>query len=143
MRKPTHGESKTRLYSIWGDMISRCNPGNRCSVGYGERGITVCDEWKRYENFAEWARNNGYDDTLTIERTDVNGNYEPSNCKWIPKNKQIRNRRNTIYVEYNGQKMSLADACEKAELPYMLVFNRIYKYKWPVKRALEIGAIRN
>lgn len=143
MGKTLHGESKTRLYSIWGDMLSRCNPSNKCSVGYGERGITVCDEWKKYENFAHWAKNNGYNDTLTIERINVNGNYEPSNCKWIPNSKQIRNRRNTIYVNYNGENISLAEACEKAELPYMLVFNRIYKYKWSVKRALEIGAIRN
>lgn len=134
----THGESHTRLHNIWLGMIGRCNPNTVNSVGYGSRGIKICDEWKDYITFANWARNNGYDDSLTIERIDVNGNYEPKNCKWIPLADQARNRRTTHYVTYKGERMSLAEACERANLPYKQVFERIVKRKWPVDEALSI-----
>lgn len=133
----THGESHTRLHNIWLGMIGRCNPETVMSKRYGKRGIKVCDEWHDYIKFAEWARNNGYADDLTIERIDVNGNYEPSNCTWITRPKQARNRRTTHYVTYNGREMSLAEACEIAGLPYKQVFERITKSKWPVEEALS------
>jgi hypothetical protein len=119
-------------------MNDRCNPNHADSKGYGKRGITICDDWKTYENFAEWARNNGYSDNLTIERIDVNGNYCPENCTWIPLAQQARNRRTTHWVEFNGRRMSLAEACEIAGLPYKQVFERIVKRHWEVEKALTV-----
>lgn len=135
-RTKRHGESHTRLHNIWCGIIERCTVGTNDAVRYGNRGIAVCEAWKRYEAFADWARSNGYNDSLTIERIDVNGNYCPENCKWIEHAKQARNRRTTHWVEYNGKKMSLAEACERANLPYKQVFERIAKYGWPVEKAL-------
>lgn len=134
----THGESHTRLHDIWCGINRRCNPKSTISERYGKRGITICEEWNDYEKFAEWARNNGYDDGLTIERIDVNGNYCPENCTWIPLRKQARNRRTTHWVNYDGRRMSLAEACELANLPYKQVFGRITKRHWSVEEALSL-----
>lgn len=127
-----HGESHTRLHNIWCDMHKRC----KHHPMYGGRGIKVCDEWFDYENFAKWARSNGYDDSLTIERIDVNGNYCPQNCKWISFAKQARNRTTTKLVNYRGREMSLAEAAEIAGIPYKLAHARLKK-GWSVDRALE------
>lgn len=90
-----------RLYSIWNAMVGRCYAkGNTSYERYGGRGISVCEEWKNdFLKFKEWAENSGYSDDLTIDRIDVNGNYEPSNCKWETPLKQSQNRRNTIIVQ--------------------------------------------
>lgn len=94
--KRTHGESRTRLYRTWKAMRRRCNdPNVRSYKDYGARGITVCDEWNDYLTFREWALQHGYNDTLSIERIDVNKGYCPENCCWIPMNEQSKNRRNT------------------------------------------------
>lgn len=78
-------------------MRGRClRPTNPKYYAYGERGISVCSEWDDFSVFKEWALANGYDDDLTIERDNVNGNYEPSNCRWIPANEQSINRRTSL-----------------------------------------------
>lgn len=95
----THGMSNDRLYHIWNGMKDRCKrPTSNAFKYYGERGITVCEEWLDFENFMSWAFSHGYDTDLTIERIDVNGNYEPQNCKWIPLSAQAMNTRKTHYI---------------------------------------------
>lgn len=84
-----------RLYRIWQSMKSRCcYEKNKCYSSYGGRGISVCDEWLRSFNaFAEWAITNGYEDHLSIDRIDVDGNYHPDNCRWITMAEQQKNKR--------------------------------------------------
>lgn len=83
-----------RLYNSWRAMKSRCsNPNNNRYYAYGGRGIAVCDEWKKFSAFEEWAISNGFRNDLTIDRIDPNGNYEPSNCRWISPESQAANKR--------------------------------------------------
>lgn len=94
-RNITHGMTHTRLYRIYKGMIGRCYyPCADRYNAYGGRGITVCDEWKNDRTkFFKWALENGYKENLTIERIDVNGNYEPSNCTWITMAEQYKNKQ--------------------------------------------------
>lgn len=135
--KRTHGESHTPLHNIWCGINNRCDPMHTHSEKYGKRGITVCEEWHSYEDFAKWARENGYKKGLTIERIDVNGNYCPENCTWIPQGQQARNRRTTHWVMYQGKRMSLAEACEIAGLPYKQVFWRMSRAGWSFEKAIS------
>lgn len=99
----THGLSKSRLYKIFSGMKYRCySPKSSRWKSYGGKGIIICDEWLNEENgflnFYNWAMSNGYDDTLTIDRKDVNGNYEPSNCRWVTRAEQSRNKSDNVYI---------------------------------------------
>jgi hypothetical protein len=99
----THNLSNTRIYSIWSGMIRRCEyPTNRIFKYYGAKGIKVCEEWHDTHKFIEWSNANGYTDTLTIDRIENKGNYEPSNCQWITKEahdkKSWEYRKRKLYV---------------------------------------------
>lgn len=106
--------SETKLYYIWCSMKARCY----CETAkeyrnYGGRGISVCSQWRTdFMSFCDWAMANGYQEGLSIERKDVNGNYEPDNCTWITRKEQTRNKRNTVRVEYNGEVRPLVEWCE-------------------------------
>lgn len=127
----THGMSKTRLYRVWMAMKTRCGViGHIGYKNYGERGITVCESWKNdFVCFKDWALNNGYQDGLTIDRIDVNGNYCPENCRWITNDEQQNNRRNNHIIEFDGEKYTLAQASKFFGIPQSTLWSRIKKGK--------------
>lgn len=92
-----HGASGHRLYTTWTNIKQRCyNRNSDDYVNYGGRGIKVCNEWlNSFESFYHWSLQNGYREDLTIDRIDVDGNYEPSNCRWATRTEQRHNRRDT------------------------------------------------
>ena len=105
----THGQSKSNLHVAWQHMKQRCsNPKNKKYCYYGGRGISVCPEWEDYEPFKEWAIKNGYKDGLTLDRIDVNGNYEPSNCRWVTWKVQQNNKRNNTIICASGERHTLS-----------------------------------
>lgn len=99
--------SEHRLYRTYISMHSRCElETNTAYKYYGERGISVCDKWSGKEgfyNFVKWAEENGWQENLTLDRINFNGNYEPSNCRWADNETQLNNKRNNIRVMYNGE----------------------------------------
>lgn len=128
-----HKASRTRLYNIWQNMKARCYNVNDSSYDrYGGRGIKIYSEWLLdFSNFQSWARENGYSDELSIERIDVNCDYEPSNCKWIPMVEQANNRRPTIWVEYEGKRLNLKQWATFHKLNYETVVGRYHRGKRP------------
>jgi hypothetical protein len=134
----THGLYHTRINNIWNGMIDRCRRvKNKNYKNYGGRGITVCEEWATdFMAFYNWAMNNGYSDELTIERNDVNGNYEPGNCKWITHSKQALNRRDNHFVTYNGVTKTIAEWAKDLNMNYNTLINRLNTYRWGIEKAL-------
>lgn len=130
-----HGLYGIRLHRIWGAMKRRCNYEKYPEYHmYGGRGIKVCAEWEEFLPFYEWAINNGYNDNLTLDRIDVNGNYEPKNCRFITNKEQANNRRSNIIIEYQGEKKTLKEWAELLDLNYKAVWKRI-KTGWTVEDA--------
>lgn len=108
--KIKHGAGYTRLYKIWKGMRSRCfNPNNKHYQYYGGRNITIVDEWQNFTNFQNWSLSNGYEDNLSIDRINVNGDYEPNNCRFITMAEQSKNKRNTIMITAFGETKCCAD----------------------------------
>lgn len=135
-----HALYKTTLYSIYSGMKRRCYSKNDPAYQfYGKKGIVLCDEWKTdFKTFFDWANVNGYQEGLTIERLNIYKNYEPSNCIFIPFEKQACNRTNTIWVTLNGKKMCLMEACKLLNLPYPLTRQRIRRDGWSIEKALYL-----
>ncbi len=109
----THGRSKTRLYRSWQGMHQRCgNPKDTQFPRYGARGISVNPCWDDFEPFALWAKANGYDAALEIDRIDVNAGYSPENCRWVTSRENSNNRRNTRQAIFFGKSMVYSEAAE-------------------------------
>lgn len=114
-KRPRHGfcrkNKRHRLYEIWRSMRQRCYyPKRKDYHAYGGRGIKVCDEWKNsFICFADWALNNGYSDTLTLDRINNDGDYCPENCRWATRREQDINRPNIMLVEYRGSIYTLVE----------------------------------
>lgn len=140
-----HGDSKRgpyyRLYRIWSGMKNRClSPTCSSYDRYGGRGIKVCDEWvESYLAFKTWAIANGYKNDLTIDRIDVDGNYEPDNCRWATYSEQNANQRprNGISYEYAGVSYSLDELVKISGLPRSCIYTRIHSFHWSVDEAIH------
>lgn len=117
----------TRLQHIYYHIKQRCYDKNRVAYKYyGERGIKMCDEWlENTHNFINWAFENGYKDELTIERINVNGDYEPNNCKWITLREQGYNKTNSRLYTINGETKCLSQWCNYYHIDYFVVRGRL------------------
>lgn len=131
-----HNGKKTRLYCIWKGMRQRCNnPKNHAYHHYGGRGITICKEWDSFEIFRDWALTNGYEDTLTIDRKDNNGNYEPSNCRWATQKEQMNNVSYNRRVEWNGEEHTVSEWSEITGISRGVIAARLNN-GWSIERTL-------
>jgi hypothetical protein len=138
-----HGKTKTRIYHIWRNMISRCTNLNAVNYErYGARGINVTSQWLKFDNFWNDMGKNyekhikkfGEKNT-TLERKDNNLGYSPENCIWTTLKKQARNKRNTRFIEFNGIKQPASFWAEKFGLDYHTFMTRLYN-NWPIEKAL-------
>lgn len=127
-----------RLYTIWKNLRQRCtNPNSISYKNYGARGITVCEEWNDYIVFKKWAFSNGYNDSLSIDRKDVNGNYCPENCKWSDDEEQANNKRNNVKYFVNGEYLTLPQVAKKYNISFGALRTRLQN-GWNIENAISI-----
>lgn len=136
----THGMSYSSEYTVWRGMIARCTyPSHKSFHRYGGRGITICDRWRN--SFENYFADMGPRPSLqhSIERRDTNGNYEPNNCYWATNKEQSRNRRSTLWIEFNGALTQVIDIYERTEhrVSYEVFRGRIKRLGWCVEDALS------
>ena len=129
-----HGMSKTSTYKSWEAMIQRCsNASLKSYKNYGGRGISVCDEWTKFEKF--YADMGIKPNGCSIDRIDVNGNYDQLNCRWSTMKQQNRNRRNNRLIEFNGETMCVNEWAESLGINKRTLLNRLTN-GWEIKKAL-------
>lgn len=140
-RRKKHGDSVSggefeRLYRIWHSMIKRCSLiTDKDYSNYGMRGISVCDEWRDYIIFKEWALSNGYADNLTIDRIDNDGNYCPANCRWTTYKEQRLNARPPI-SKTTGERTGIRQLARQYDIKYHTLLYRL-KRGWTLEKALN------
>lgn len=131
----SHGMCKSKEFSIWTSMKDRCcNPNNPRYKNYGGRGIIVCDSW--INSFKNFYSDMGDSKGLSIDRIDVNGNYELSNCRWSNAKTQARNRTNNIKFTYLNETLCASEWCEKIKMPSSTFFNRLDR-GWSIEKIIE------
>lgn len=138
----THGATGTLTHKRWRAMRARCmNPNADGYANYGGRGIVICERWDSFENFlADMGECPG--PAFTIERSDTDGNYEPSNCRWATKTEQARNTRANRMLTHDGLTLCVSEWAERIGLPSQTILNRL-RYGWSVERTLtETGDAR-
>ena len=126
----------SKIYKCWQHIKERCdNKNDKAYKNYGWRWIKYPDKWKKfiwfYEDMKDW-----YSDWLTIERINVDGNYSKENCCWITKQKQSENKRNTVYLEHNWERIKLLDLAKKYNIKYQLLYHRIYSYWLSIEESI-------
>lgn len=135
-----HGHSyrgkRTRTYSIWCAMRSRCNnPNVPCYSRYGGRGIVVCERWNT--DFIYFLEDMGEaPDGMSIDRIDNDKGYCPENCRWATTKEQSRNTRQNRFIEFNGKTQTLVDWSEELNIPYARLSRRLNALGWDDQKAL-------
>lgn len=125
------------LYWVWGAIIQRCtNPKTPQFKDYGGRGITVCERWKSFANFA--ADMGSRPAGKLLDRRDNDKGYDPDNCQWVTRQEQNSNRRNCIMVDCDGERVTLREYCRRKGLKYRPIVKRIQTRNWPVEMALSV-----
>lgn len=130
IRSATHRMKGTKIHTCWSNMLQRCR--DKTNKNYGGKGISVCDEWLKFENFHSWAKSSGYQDELTIERINNSLGYNPDNCTWATRKQQSRNR--TI-VNMAGPNKSFAEVAEENGVSTSVMNNRVSAGKWSHEKA--------
>ena len=125
-KRSKHGMCKTRLHRIWLHMKERCNnPNCKAYPDYGGRGINVCDSWSDdFQAFHDWAIANGYEDNLSIDRINTNGNYEPDNCRWATTEQQANNKRKSAFITLNGETHTMSEWANITGISYSTIRSR-------------------
>ena len=133
----------SRLYrSVWNKLFQRCyNPNSKDYPNYGARGIKVCDEWKTFWKFRDWAFAHGYDDTATygactLDRIDVNGDYEPENCRFVTLTEQCRNKQHNHQITYCGITQPISAWATETGISSSALYNR-FNRGWDPERAFS------
>ena len=134
------GLSHTRLDNIYKTMKSRCyTDTNNKYHRYGARGIKICDEWLNDKRtFFKWSLENGYDENLTIDRIDNDGDYCPENCRWVNNTVQANNKTTNVYVFYNGKTYTMAEFCRAFNLKYKMFHSKYRKHGMNLLEAMEV-----
>lgn len=132
-----HNMCETPLYYVWQAMKQRCyNPNNPRYNVYGANGIKVCEDWKNnFISFMEWALESGYEIDLTIDRIDVKGDYCPENCRWITNQEQQNNTTRNVFIEFNGEKLTISQWARKLNIDRATLNNRLKK-GWSIEKSL-------
>lgn len=135
-----HGLHKHPLYIKWKGMRRRCfTKTDSAYPRYGGKGITICDEWMEFSVFFDWCLSNGWKPGLTIDRIDNDKGYSPDNCRFATGTEQVRNRKKTVYLEYEGEKKPLTEWCEMFGLNKKTVYNRFHNYGWTDVKEILFG----
>jgi hypothetical protein len=137
-RSKAHGWTGTRLHNCWKHIIQRCSDFRTEGwYDYGGRGITVCEEWKDFVTFKDWALANGFREDLQIDRIDNDGPYSPENCRWVTHTENVRNTRHVHYVEAFGERKALSVWAEdeRCGVSYWTLKRRI-REGWPPEEAV-------
>lgn len=134
-----YGLSYHRLYKIYTEMKYRCyNINSEHYPNYGGRGIKIYQPWlDDFILFYNWAQLNGYDDSLTLDRIDVNGDYIPKNCRWITMYEQADNKRHTVYIRHNNSNMTIRQIANMYNVDYNYLYRRIRKNNMTVEDAVK------
>ena len=129
---------KKPWYGNYRSMMDRCYREKNCNYNrYGARGIRVCEEWHNIENFEKWVEENPYFEGATLDRINVDGDYEPSNCRWATMKEQCNNRSNTLYITYNGETHTISEWAEITGVNRSTLNNRYYK-GWSIESMLTL-----
>lgn len=130
---------RKKLYNVWYTMNSRCYRKNCIAYkNYGARGITICREWKsNFDNFYNWAINNGYSENLSIDRIDNNKGYSPENCRWVDRKVQANNQRSNCLITYNGKTQTMKQWADELGINYSRLRSRLNTYNLSVDKAFK------
>lgn len=119
------------LYNVWRNMVKRCeDKSSERYYTYGERGISVCDEWHNFRTFAKWAVCNGWKRGLSIERKNLNDGYCPDNCIFITMAEQAKNKTNNIRLSINGENYCLSEWCRRLDFPFKVAWSRYHRSRY-------------
>lgn len=134
--KTTHNLTNSKIYYTYNNIKQRCYClKDKYYKDYGERGITVCQDWLNdFMNFYNWSMNNGYNDNLTIDRIDNNKGYSSDNCRWVDNITQANNKRNNHYITYNNETHTMAEWSRILDIKYN-------KFKHKIRKGLSIKDI--
>lgn len=131
----THGMCEKKEYGVWAEMIKRCtNPNYKRYKDYGGRGISVCDRWRKFENF--YADMGDRPKGTSIDRIDNDGNYNPNNCRWATNKEQCRNQRSNVMLTFQGRTLCLSDWAVVVGIGRTTIRNRLSTLNWSVEKAL-------